>query len=260
VHSEFLDPRGYIAGAATVIQGAGNCLIHTAIEGFSSHAAATGAINFLDGLRPHLARAISLTALRTDRSRVVVDSLNMGGVAAAVIGKSGRLRSVNDLFVGQMGSRMIDGVLGLRFTDQHLTDQLRAALQKIGQGEGGVQSIAMRGGDGLQPFAIHLLPIIGAAREVCDSDGILMLISEASNTSTPSADLLRLLFDLTPSEARVARHLMTGGTIVSAGKALGIGDGTVRSHLKGVFAKTRVNRQADLMRLLAAYGPPTSRS
>ena len=258
VHAEFLDPRGYISGAATIIQGAGHHLIHAAFEGFQSHGAARGAVSYLDELRPHLARSISLTALHTDRSQVVVDSLAIGGVAAAVIGGQGRLKSANEAFIRQMGDRMASGVRGLRFADRRLATQVAAALERHLDGVGYVQSVAMQGSDGAPPFAMHLLPITGAAREMCDSDGVLLLIAETANASVPSADLLRLLFDLTPMEARVARNLLEGGSVASAAAALGIGTGTVRSHLKSVFAKTQVSRQSELVRLLSTFGPPIS--
>jgi DNA-binding CsgD family transcriptional regulator len=61
---------------------------------------------------------------------------------------------------------------------------------------------------------------------------------------------LRDEFGLTPTEVRVAMHLGNGGTVASCGEAFGIAESTVRSHLKSVFAKTGVRRQAQLQTLL----------
>ncbi len=58
-------------------------------------------------------------------------------------------------------------------------------------------------------------------------------------------------YGLTPAEARVALHLAEGGTIASCSREFGIGPGTVRTHLKAVFAKTGINRQAGIATLLA---------
>jgi DNA-binding CsgD family transcriptional regulator len=55
---------------------------------------------------------------------------------------------------------------------------------------------------------------------------------------------------LTPSEVRVALHLIDGGTVASCAEAMEVAESTVRSHLKQVFAKTGVTRQAQLPNLL----------
>jgi DNA-binding CsgD family transcriptional regulator len=256
VHARFLEPRGFVAGTATVIQGAGNFAVHFALEGFSSHAAARGAIGFLDPLRPHLARAVSLTALHKDRSQLVVDSLALANVSAAVIGFNNHLRAVNAPFIGRMGDRMIETLSGLRFTDTLLMQQVTLALHRHRNARGGVQSVPVRNDDPNDAMAIHLLPITGAARDACGSDGVLLIIAEPANVSVPSSDLLRLLFDLTPAEARISRHLIEGGTIASAAQIFGVGHATVRAHLKAIFARTGVNRQSDLVRLLGTLGSP----
>ena len=61
---------------------------------------------------------------------------------------------------------------------------------------------------------------------------------------------LRDEHNLTPTETRVALHLADGGTVASCAEAMGVAESTVRSHLKSVFAKTGVTRQAQLATLL----------
>ena len=63
----------------------------------------------------------------------------------------------------------------------------------------------------------------------------------------PQVAFLRNRFDLTPAEARVVLRLVTGDTLQSAANALGIKYETVRGHLKSVFKKTGVCRQAELV-------------
>lgn len=63
---------------------------------------------------------------------------------------------------------------------------------------------------------------------------------------------LREDYRLTPAEARLAAHIGDGGTIANYAALNGVAEGTVRTHLKAVFAKTGVHRQSDLARLLAA--------
>jgi DNA-binding CsgD family transcriptional regulator len=63
---------------------------------------------------------------------------------------------------------------------------------------------------------------------------------------------LRDDYSLTPTEVRVALHLIDGGTVASCAEAMDVAQSTVRSHLKSVFAKTGVNRQAQLSKMLRA--------
>jgi DNA-binding CsgD family transcriptional regulator len=59
------------------------------------------------------------------------------------------------------------------------------------------------------------------------------------------------LFDLSPSEARIARDLTRGQTIKEIAEAAGTSPETVRSQVKSVMAKTGTNRQAEIAALLA---------
>ncbi len=62
--------------------------------------------------------------------------------------------------------------------------------------------------------------------------------------------LVAQAFDLTPAESRVAIQLAQGHTIEQIARNNGVSMATVRTQLKSLFAKTRTNRQADLVRLV----------
>lgn len=55
---------------------------------------------------------------------------------------------------------------------------------------------------------------------------------------------------LTPTEVRVALHLVDGGTVASCADQMEVAESTVRWHVKSIFAKTGIRRQADLRDLL----------
>lgn len=256
VHVEFLAPRGLIAGLGTVLQGTRDDSLQVAIEGLPSHAAAEAAESWLDQLRAPLARALSLTArLREARAETAVLSLGMAGVAAAVVSGDGRLRAANERFTTRLGDRLIDRPTGLRFADRFVQAKFADALAALDIGAG-VLSIAVAASEDQPACVIHLLPLKRGARDVFGWDGVLMLLAEAANASVPNADLLRLLFDLTPTEARLTRHLVEGRTPAEAAVLLRIADATARTHLRRVFAKTGVRRQAELVRLLLGLGSP----
>ena len=61
-------------------------------------------------------------------------------------------------------------------------------------------------------------------------------------------------------ESRVAALLAEGMTVRDIVAAMGRGESTIRSHVKHMFAKHGLSRQADLVRLvLAVGGAPESR-
>lgn len=256
VHAQFLDPRGFHAGAGTVVQGAGDYIIQFSVEGFPSHSAASQALTELNGLRPDLARALSLTSLHRSQSAVVVESLALAGVGAAIVNKEGALRAANNRFVERLGNHMIELGGRLRFTSGFLNERLSLALQRHIEGECELSSIPVADKAGGKPFALHLLPILGRAREFCDADGVLLLISESSNASVPNSDLLRSLFDLTPAEARLARALLTGSTLDAFAAEIGVKKHTAKTQLRSIFGKTGVSRQTELALLLTGLGRP----
>jgi DNA-binding CsgD family transcriptional regulator len=250
VKRDFMIPRGLIAGAASVFPGASNDALYLAVEGFNTHAAAERAVPALDLLRPHICRALSLTSqVNHARNKAVLEGLQMSEVGAAIIGTDGRLKAYNSSFDAEVGS-FIDARPGAPcFTDRFL----QAAIIKALSGEqatASVASIALRPTEELSRVVVHLIPLKGHAREVGDADGVLMLVANGTNQLLPDPNLLRLLFDLTPAEARIARALTEGATVDQIARNGGTSVMTVRTQLRSVFTKTGATRQVDLVRLL----------
>jgi DNA-binding CsgD family transcriptional regulator len=67
------------------------------------------------------------------------------------------------------------------------------------------------------------------------------------------AQQLGLVFGLSPGEARVAAHIGGAKTIEATALALGCATGTVRNHLKAIFSKVGVSRQAELVAVLGQF-------
>lgn len=66
-----------------------------------------------------------------------------------------------------------------------------------------------------------------------------------------ASDLLRALFGMTRMEANVAAQLAHGASPAEIGTALGIGPGTVRTHMKQILSKTGTRRQAEAAALIS---------
>jgi len=256
VKAEFMIPRGLIAGAASVFQGSDQDALYLAIEGFQTHHEAEQSVARLDVLRPHIGRALSLSAkFRQRRDHALVTGLQLIGVGAAVIGRDSKLRAMNEAFEQRLGRLMIERSHKLVFTDRFLQDCLVLALVHDAT-QKDVSSVAVRSPLLVAPIVVHIIPLRNTARDIAESDGVAMIIANGANEALPNAHILRLLFDLTPAEARVARLVADGMRIQQISNTLGTSAMTVRTQLKAVFAKTGVGRQADLVSLLATIRTP----
>ena len=95
------------------------------------------------------------------------------------------------------------------------------------------------------------MPVRRTAQDVFGQSYALLLITPVAAGREPSIELLRSLFDFTPSEARVAGGLATGKSAEEIAEQGGVAITTVRSQLRGVLEKTGCSRQAEAAALLA---------
>jgi DNA-binding CsgD family transcriptional regulator len=88
----------------------------------------------------------------------------------------------------------------------------------------------------------------------------LMFVTPVTRQQAPQVELIEALFDLTPTEARIAGAMVEGKSVATVARAQGVTQNAVRMHLKSIFAKTGVGRQAELVSLLAmpSYGAAAS--
>ena len=108
----------------------------------------------------------------------------------------------------------------------------------------------------LKEYATLYPSVIGRLRaaaktgnpQVIKAVNIFADVSRQSETSHIAR--CRARFDLTEAQARLALFLAEGGTITEFATAMGVKTSTVRTHLKAIFAKTGVGRQAELAILL----------
>jgi DNA-binding CsgD family transcriptional regulator len=85
------------------------------------------------------------------------------------------------------------------------------------------------------------------------------LLSFGAVNSVPCrGQVLEQLFSLSKSEADVVALLAAGMAVKEIAKARGVSDMTVKSQLRGVYGKTGVSKQTELLQLVAAV-PPLAR-
>jgi DNA-binding CsgD family transcriptional regulator len=108
-------------------------------------------------------------------------------------------------------------------------------------------------------YVAHVLPLSSGARRGAGvsyaSAAALFVQKAALATSSPPAAVAKT-YRLTPMELRVLLAIVEVGGAPQVAEALGIGEGTVKTHLKRLYQKTGARRQADLVKLFAGYASP----
>lgn len=78
----------------------------------------------------------------------------------------------------------------------------------------------------------------------------ILFITDPTRTWLPATKQLRDQFGLTAAEAAMAVDLISGDGLKASARRLGVSVETARTHLRHIFDKTDVSRQAELVRLL----------
>ena len=87
-----------------------------------------------------------------------------------------------------------------------------------------------------------------------------MLVADPAGGTRIDPAVAEAALGLTGMESRVAVLLAEGMSVSEIAAATGRGESTIRTHVKHMFSKHGLTRQADLIRLvLALAGAPESR-
>ncbi len=251
-YSKFFYPRGLGYCAGTVIpMPNGDIAVFNLERRHSDGPVPDDKIAALDGIRPHLGRAaVIATRLNLERANSVVEALGTAGLAAAVLAKGGRVIAANERLEGLSEQFMILAHDKIAAADRRANTLLGAALEQISSAAT-TRSIPIPSSSGSPSAVAHILPLPGEAADIFFCAQALLVVTQLDRPSAPAAELLGGLFDLTPTEARVARCIAEGKSTEEAASALKLTRETVRWYLKAIFAKTGVSRQAELSALLA---------
>jgi DNA-binding CsgD family transcriptional regulator/PAS domain-containing protein len=220
-------------------------------------------------LTPHLQRAATINRLLDAKSIAVTraDAL-FDSLSVPIVLTGARLEIIHANRAAQAlldaGDLIREKGRVLQARSAGVTRALEAAVAQALQDETAIGrkgfGVPASAGGGA-PHAFFVLPLChGKVRTGIAQEAVAAIfIAQAAPSSTAPADVLAASFDLTPAEARVFVHLAAGGTVGETADALGIGVGTVKSHLSHLFEKTGVNRQADLRALAASFDVPVGR-
>lgn len=211
-------------------------------------------------ITPHLGQALLLAEkLETMRGfrRFSATVLNALPDALFALNGSGEI-----LFANAWGEAVLKSADGMRSVNRKLATVLpeeQASLERLVR-EAGLSDVATSKGwmrlsraFGGPPYAVLVSPMDVEDEELLAAGAkVLVLVKDTGNLRSADSEMLVSIYGLTEAEAKLASALSAGHSMESAALLLGVGGATVRSHLKSIFAKLQVNRQQDLIRILAS--------
>jgi DNA-binding CsgD family transcriptional regulator/PAS domain-containing protein len=219
-------------------------------------------------LLPHIQRAWALhrrlTNIDAQRAAAadVIDRLNDGVVLFDM-----KLRPVlvNDaarrLFAQRDGLALGPG--GLRAASSALTDALRRLMVSAAAVTDGASLDVAEGTltiprpSGRPPLRIVVTPL-ARQNEYAGLEAraaVVVFITDPEHAAIPSEDVLRRLYRLAPTEARVALAIADGQKVEQIAASLHLTRNTVRWYIKQALAKTGSSTQAQLVRLILTHAP-----
>lgn len=221
-----------------------------------------GQATLLGLLLPHLRRAAEIiSALDTQliAHHRLVQALDCLRARVVLVSPDRRVVFANEsarAFIE--GSRHFD-LRGDRFrarraqTDLEITKAVRCCIEL----ENATHNIRISRLD--EPVVLaHVVPVMVANGDlpIEAADAVVaILMTSLESDSAGRAATMRRLFKLTPAETRLLERLLSGETVVEAADHLAIAHATARVQLRGIFSKTGVSRQAELIRLAATLSP-----
>lgn len=246
------DDTGRCMGSLTKV---GRSLLVTAVHRPLGGAAYTPAEETaLDEILGHVRRVLHLRRLLThERTEARRLEHMVEATRAAMLVVDKRLRIVRSSAAAHRILSVRDGLCTrgteLAVADFNLAQSLRRAVEAVVD-----RAPASRTGflcgrpSGRAGYRLLVLPA-GARGE----DGALILIDDPtiSHDGADAIEWVAQAYGLTPAERALASGIAEGLTLAEIAGRRGIARETVRAQLRALFAKTGVNRQAELVRLLS---------
>lgn len=203
--------------------------------------------------RPDVAARLGL-----EHARAMANALASAGFPAAVLTGGHRVIAANGLVEALSGRIAIGARDRLLVADPRANRLLQRELERAASGVPPVvNSIPVPANAAGGPaLVLHLVPVRRAAHDLFQTGQLMLIVTPVTPGSGPSSEVIKGLFDLTATEARVARRLLEGAAAAEIAAESGTSLNTIRFHIKSLLAKTGHSRQVDLVTLLAGLSLP----
>jgi DNA-binding CsgD family transcriptional regulator len=146
--------------------------------------------------------------------------------------------------------------------DPQADETLAGTFATSGNGDAalGIKGVAvpLLARDG-ERYVAHVLPLTSGARRRAGASyaAVAAMFVHRAAVDTPSPpEAIVKAYKLTPMELRVLLAIVEVGGVPEVAETLGVAESTIKTHLQHVYQKTGTNRQADLVKLVAAFSNP----
>lgn len=206
----------------------------------------------LNDIRPHLVRsALVAGRLELQRAKGAAEALTRLGLPALLVDARGRVVEANALIEAMPEHISFGANNQIRLADQKAHDRLSTSLAAIEAAP--IQascSMPIRDEEGRACALLHMVPMRRAAHDILGRSYAMLLLTPIGQGRSASPGLLKTLFNLTPSEIRVATGIARGLSLEQLAQTGGVAMPTVRTQFSSVLEKTGCKRQADIAALL----------
>jgi len=197
-------------------------------------------------------------------NRFQSDALDRLGIAAILVSSDGRFNAVNKaaqrVLADNEGLRVCGGRLRtVDGGDDRLFQSILKEVLTSGRPDCSRAMLIKSGGEGrdlnLLVSARQSLSVVSHRAETC----ALVFVRRSVVANDSDVEVLQQLFSFTRAEARLALGLAKGKRLEDVEAELNITHNTARAHLRSMFVKADVNRQSELVHVLANSVAPLGR-
>jgi len=267
VYQDLLKPAGVeYSLVVSVPEDDGSLIMMGVLRGRQSTHFKEHEVETFGALIPHVKQAVALSEhlARVDLvNRIAFEALDGIAMGILLVDENARLVHANATAKRIVdladGISLYNGILALHAKDENaaLRRAIWDAVAKVRTGEippGEAMAVSRLSGN--EPFPALVATLWGNHLRYglgrSDKPLAVVFVTIPEEPQEAPAELLRRLFGLTLAEARLCERLVLGRTVEEAAKELEIATDTARVHLKRVFDKTGVGRQAELVAKILA--------
>lgn len=195
--------------------------------------------------------------LQQSRASGIIEGLASSGTAAVILNHDGRVSSATPA-----AERLFDADFGVR------NGVLWSGNPKDGAQLAGLALAARRrdseflhtrvlvwGRARQRPVLIRASRVAGVGLDAMPGGRVLLVLSDLASRDAVAPGELGELFGLTQAEAEIASLIADGFEIADIASRRKVVADTVRVQMKSIFRKLDINRQSDLVRMLARLKP-----
>lgn len=174
----------------------------------------------------------------------VIDSLSLG---VFVVVAGGAIVHANAQAHEILASNdMLCAVNGLLMATNPQTNRVLRHALVAATAHGDSLALPMTSREGMR-HVVQVQPLRASQRRAA------VFVAKATFDASPCPDIIQRAYRLTPAELRVLFAIVDLGSVPKVAVSLGIANSTVKTHVGHLFRKTGTSRQADLVKLVAAF-------